>query len=75
MLILNKIDALNLNDSFDCKKRVQLLKSFEHFEHKKYIREQLFFANRRILGSTIVVNKISRFRKRFKFIDFVGFNI
>jgi len=41
-LILNKIDALNLNDSFDCKKRVQLLKSFEHFEHKKYIREQLF---------------------------------
>ena len=24
------------------KKGVQLLKPFEHFEHKKYIREQLF---------------------------------
>jgi len=26
------------------KKGVQLLKSFEHFEHKKYIREQFFLS-------------------------------
>ena len=41
----------------------------------KSILEDNFFVNRRILGSTMVVNKISRFRKLFKFIDFVGFNI